>query len=219
MTTNSTSNSRQDDGDRTAIRGRILEAAFMAFTKNGYTASSTLAIATEARVSKRELYALVGNKQEMLIACIRERAKRLQAPADLPVPRERETLARVLTSFGAQLVREISHPAVVAMFRLAIAEAIHAPEVAKTLDSIGRETMRTALRKIITGARASGLLTGRPAELTEQFGALLLSDLMIRLLLGVAPPLQPRDITKRANNATEAFLRLNSPSVETTTHR
>src|SRR5690242_13678816 len=79
-------------------RARILEAAFAAFMENGYAATSTLAIATRARVSKRELYALVGNKQEMLRAAIRNRAQRLQAPADLPVPHDRETLAQVLTA-------------------------------------------------------------------------------------------------------------------------
>jgi len=36
----------------------------------------------------------------MLVACISERAKRLQVPADLPVPDDRETLAELLTSFG-----------------------------------------------------------------------------------------------------------------------
>jgi hypothetical protein len=34
----------------------------------------------------------------MLIACISERAKRLDVPADLPVLRDRETLAQVLAS-------------------------------------------------------------------------------------------------------------------------
>ena len=74
---------RQDDGVEAAVHGRILDAAFTAFMKDGYTRTSTLEIATRARVSKRELYAVVGNKQEMLIACIRERARRLQVPADI----------------------------------------------------------------------------------------------------------------------------------------
>jgi hypothetical protein len=78
-------------------------------------------------VSKRELYALVGNKQKMLIAAIGERAKRLQAPADMPMLRDRATLAQVLTAFGTQVMREVSDPTVVAVFRLAIAEAIQAP--------------------------------------------------------------------------------------------
>src|SRR5277367_3735543 len=72
-------------------RARIVDAAFAAFMKRGYAATSTLEIATGARVSKRELYALVGNKQEMLVACITARAGRLQVPADLPVPQDRET--------------------------------------------------------------------------------------------------------------------------------
>ena len=74
MTTASTSKRRQEGGDETAVRERILEVAFAAFMKSGYATSSTLEIATRARVSKRELYALVGNKQQMLIAAIGERA-------------------------------------------------------------------------------------------------------------------------------------------------
>ncbi len=202
---------RRKDDDETTLRGRILEAAFAAFMKHGYAATSTLEIATRARVSKRELYATVGNKLEMLIACISERAGRLRVPADLPAPRDRETLARVLTSFGTQLVREISDPVVTAVFRLAIAEAVHAPAVARALDSIGREASRAALRKVMAQAQASGLLKGRAAELAEQFSGLLWGSLMISLLLGVAERPNPREIAGRARDATAAFLRLHPP--------
>ena len=199
---------RQKDGDETAVRKRILEAAFAAFRKSGYAAASTLEIATRARVSKRELYALVGNKQEMLIACISQRAKRLDVPADLPALHDRETLEQVLTSFGTKFVREISDPTVIAVFRLAIAEAVQAPEVARALNSIGREASRAALRKIMAQAQRSGLLTGRPAELAEQFAGLLWRDLMVSLLLGVAERPNPREIAGRARDAAAAFLQL-----------
>jgi AcrR family transcriptional regulator len=211
MATAAMSKRRQEGGDETAVRGRILEAAFAAFTKSGYAAASTLEIATRARVSKRELYALVGNKQEMLIACIGERARRLQVPEDLPVPRDRATFAHVLASFGTQLVREISDPTVIAVFRLAIAEAVHAPAVARALESVGRETSRAALRKIMAQAQASGLLKGSPAEFVEQFGGLLWGNLMISLLLGVAERPNPREIAGRARNAAAAFLQLHLP--------
>ena len=208
MATASMSKRRQEGGDETAVRERILEAAFAAFMKSGYATTSTLAIATRARVSKRELYALVGNKQEILIACITERAKRLDVPADLPVLRDRETLAQVLTSFGTKLVREISDPTVIAVFRLAIAEVVQAPEVARVLNSIGRERSRAALRKIMARAQASGLLTGRPAELAEHFAGLLWGHLMVSLLLGVAGRPNPCEIAGRARDAADAFLRL-----------
>ncbi len=101
-----------------------------------------------------------------------------------------------------------SDPTVVAVFRLAIAEAIHAPEVARALDSIGREATRVALRKIMGDAAVSGLLTGRPAELAKQFGALLWGDLMVSLLLGVRSQPTPREAARRATDAARAFLEL-----------
>jgi AcrR family transcriptional regulator len=208
---------RRDGDADSAVRGRILDAAFASFMKHGYASSSTLEIATRARVSKRELYALVGNKHEMLVACIGARARRLQIHADLPVPSDRESLQRVLASLGTQLLRETTEPTVVAVFRLAIAEAVNAPEVAQTLDSIGRETSRAALRQIMTQALTSGMLHGRAAELAEEFAVLLWGNLMISLLLGVAERPNSRDIAARARAAAAAFLQLHPLSGNTAT--
>jgi len=211
MTRAAASKRRQKSTEEIAVRKRILEAAFEAFMKSGYAAASTLEIANRARVSKRELYSLVGNKQQMLIACIGERStRRLTVPAALPVPHDRETLGQVLAAFGAQLLREVSDPIVIAVFRLAIAEVAQAPEVARTLDAIGRETTRAALRQIMSQAQESGLLEGRPAELAEQFLGLLWRDLLVGLLLGVTERPAPREIAARARNATAAFLRIHS---------
>jgi AcrR family transcriptional regulator len=211
MTRLSPSRQRQEDLDATDARERILDAAFTAFMKSGYASTSTLEIATRARVSKRELYAVVGNKQEILIACIRARATRLKVPADMPVPHDRATLAQVLASFATQLLREITDPTVIAVFRLAIADAVRAPEVAQALDSIGREASRAALRQIMSQAQESGLLEGRPAELAERFSGLLWGNLMISLLLGVAERPSSREVATRARDATAAFLHLHSP--------
>ena len=195
-----------------AVRERILEAAFAAFVRKGYAGASTAEIAAEARVSKRELYALVGNKREMLLAGLRERAARLELPADLPVPHDRESLAQVLTTFGAQLLREVSDPVVVAMFRLAIAEAVREPEVAELLDSVGRATARAALRKLMAGARTAGLLAGSPEKLADQFRELLLGDVMVGLLLGVAERPSPRASSARARAAVETFMQVHGGS-------
>lgn len=209
----------EEGDDANSARDRILDAAFAAFTQHGYAATSTLDIATRARVSKRELYALVGNKQALLVACITARAKRLQLPADLPEPHDRDTLEQVLTSFGKQILREVTDPAVVAVFRLAIAEAVRAPEVARAVDSVGRETVRAALRQMISRARASRLLEGDVTELAEQFAALLWGNLMVNLLLGVSEQPNPREIAARARDATATFLKLHPSQVGTTKPR
>jgi len=208
MPTAATPDRRGEAAGETPVRQRILSAAFSAFTEAGYAETSTLEIARRARVSKRELYAVVGNKQEMLVACIRERAERLQAPADLPEPRDRDTLERALVAFGTQLLRETTNPTVIAVFRLAIGEAVRAPEVARALHSLGRQTSRAALTAIMTQAQSHGLLSGRPPEMAEQFAGLLWGDLMISLLLRIVDTPTPRETTRRARSAATAFLRL-----------
>jgi AcrR family transcriptional regulator len=199
---------RAEQAGETAVRERILDAAFSAFMERGFAETSTLEIATRARVSKRELYALFGSKQEMLAACIRARASRLQLPADLPAPRDRETLARTLAAFGARLLREIGDPAVIGVFRLAIAEAVRAPEVAQALNALGVEPSRAALRQIMDRARSAGLVRGEPAEMAEQFAGLLWGNLMTSLLLQIAGRPTARETERRADEATAAFLRL-----------
>jgi AcrR family transcriptional regulator len=176
--------------------------------QHGYAASSTLEIASRAQVSKRELYSLVGNKQQMLVACIRARATRLRIPDDLPTPKDREMLAHILVTLGARLLREITDPIVIAVFRLAIAEATHAPEVAQALDSIGRAASRNALQQVMAQAAASGLLDGAPVVLAERYGGLLWGTLMVSLLLGVVDRPSSGEIDTRARDATAAFLQL-----------
>ncbi len=193
--------------DEAPIRQRILEAAFSAFMERGFAETSTLAIATRARASKRELYAQFGSKQEILAACIAARAKRLRMPADWPDLRDRETLARVMTAFGTNLLREISDPTVIAVFRLAIAEAVRAPEVASALNDVGIAASRDALRELMTRARAARLVSGEPAEMAEHFVGLLWGSQMVNLLLRAVDRPAPREIARRAEAAVAAFLR------------
>jgi AcrR family transcriptional regulator len=167
-----------------------------------------LEIATRARVSKRELYALFGNKEAMLVACITERARRLKAPADLPELRDRETLSKVLTAFGTNLLTETTDPVVVAVFRLAISESVHAPKVAQALDSMARKPTRDSLRAIMANARSAGLLVGHPDAMTEKFLGLLSGDLMTALLLQVADRPSAGEIARRASEAARALLQL-----------
>jgi AcrR family transcriptional regulator len=167
-----------------------------------------LEIATRAKVSKRDLYANFPSKQAILLACITSRAARMRLPPNLPAPHSREMLVATLTSFGATVVREVSHPHVVAMFRLAIAEAEHSPEVAQTLNE-SRSVNRGAIAKLLGMAQAAGILgDGDQEQMMERFFALLWGDLMLSRLLGAAKAPKPADIEKRARAAAEALLKL-----------
>ena len=188
------------------VRRRIMEAAFSAFTERGFAETSTLEIATRARASKRELYAEFGSKQDMLVACIRERAERLKLPVDLPDISDRANLERALVAFGTRLLREVSDPTVVAVFRLAISEAFRAPEVAQVLNDVAFATSRGALREIMHRATAAGLVDGDPAAAAEQFFGLLWGSQLLGLLLNISERPSAREIAARAEKAASALL-------------
>jgi AcrR family transcriptional regulator len=199
---------REEAAGETEARKRILGAALSAFMEAGYAQTSTLEIATRARVSKRELYALFGNKEAMLVACITERAQRLKAPSDLPELRDREILGKVLTAFGTTLLTETTDPVVVAVFRLAISEAPHAPKDAQALETIARKPTREALQIIMANAKSAGLLAGDPDTMSEKFMGLLWGDLMTGLLLQVTDRPSAAEIVRRARDTTAAFLQI-----------
>ena len=194
------------------MRARILRAAFKAFTENGYAETSTLQIATLAKVSKRDLYAIFANKQAMLVSCIKTRLEKMRMPAGVLPPVTREALASTLTTFGKLLLTETFHPAVVAMFRLAIAEAERSPEVARAIDD-GRRAARRTVSELVAHAQSLGYLTpDDPSTMADRFLALLREDLMMSLLLGVVTPPGPAKIEARAADATRAFLKIYSAS-------
>ncbi len=196
-------------GSPKPVRERIMHAAMEAFIELGYAEASTLEIATRARVSKRELYALFGSKQAILAACIADRVQGMQIAPKLPRARSREALASVLIELGAGVLREVSDPVVVTVFRLAISEAHRAPEVAQTLEK-GRQTVRSVVEAIFAQAQSDGLLgPGDPACSSAQFLALLWGDLMVSVLLRVRETPGPTEIERRARNAAADFLRLN----------
>jgi len=186
---------------------RILRAAFKSFTRNGYADTSTLDIATGARVSKRELYTVFGSKQAILVACIESRASRLRQAADFAEPRDRPMLESLLRRFGEAMLRELSHPTVVAMVRLAVAEAERSPEIARSIDRMGMQTNRRALVELFAKAQAGGLIG--PVDqgiLVTHFMGLLWGNLMFGMLLRVASAPKDEEIAARAERAARAFL-------------
>jgi AcrR family transcriptional regulator len=148
--------SAQKHGDE-SVRARILAAAMGTFLEHGFAAATTLEIATRAKVSKRELYAVVGNKQEMLAACIAGRGRRMRLPEGFPSPTDTASLRSALRQYGTTLLRERTDPTVLAVFRLAISESKRSPGIARSLESQGREPAREALRSLLQSARGRRL--------------------------------------------------------------
>jgi AcrR family transcriptional regulator len=190
-------------------RARILEAAFKAFMQGGFAQTSTLAIASAANVSKRELYAQFASKSALLGACINARAERMRRPLRPAALTDRAALARALISFGAAVLYEASDPAAIGVFRLAITEATRSPHVARMLNQAGRETNHAVLAGLLEQAQSLHLVArGAPRELAARFLALLWGDLLLQLLLRQAKRPTRAEAGQRARLATQDFLKL-----------
>jgi len=192
------------------IRERILDAAFGIVLERGYAGASTLEIATRAKVSKRELYALFGSKRGLLAAGIKERTDRMSIPLEFPDITSRAALSRALTSYAIALLAGLTDPPVLALYRLAIGEAARAPELAATLNTEGHDASGRAFAEFLHKAQARGLLDNAetPEELGGQFVSLALRDMLVRQLLLAAERPAPGEIEYRAQKATDLFLRL-----------
>jgi len=190
-------------------RESILNAAFCVIMERGYERASTLDIATRAKVSKRELYALFQSKQDIFTECIAARAERMRRPLALPAPQDRATFLAVLTGFASTFLRELGSPAVIAVYRLAALEAERSPQVAQALETAGREANRAALIELLKSAQSCGFVgQGDPSAMATEFFSLLVGDLLVRLILRVTDPPSAKEIDRRVRVAADALMRL-----------
>src|SRR5436190_21427917 len=104
-------------------RRALLIAAVGVLMEKGYARASTLEIATRAKVSKRELYAEFGSKRGILEALIDSASTEMQVPLAPAEIGDRHALAAALTAYGVTALSTLSNPYLLAMYRLAIAEA------------------------------------------------------------------------------------------------
>jgi AcrR family transcriptional regulator len=189
-------------------RTRILHAAIDVFMEHGFAAATTLEIATRAKVSKRELYALVGNKEQMLAACVAGRGQRMRLPADYPAPTDMASLRQALRQYGATLLGELMDPGVIGVFRLGISEWKRSPGVAASINAQGRKPARDSLESLLKSARAAKLLSGDDlATMVVHYQGLLWGD-VVWILLGTDRVPGAKEIRQKADEAARAFLAL-----------
>ena len=191
----------------TPRRTAIVAAAIAVLMERGYAGASTLEIARRAKVSKRELYAEFGSKSGILEALIEATSAETRAPLTTAQVVDRDSLADALIAYGSSALTELTSPPVVAITRLAAAEAGRSADLGKILDQRGREPNRRALIDLVAKAQAADVLRAGDAEMMAgQFFALLMGDVQMRLVLGVAKRPSSREIRQRAERAAQAVL-------------
>ncbi len=164
--------SPQREAQALATRTSILDAALRLFTASGYVATTIQAVADEAGVAVQTVYAVFGNKRELLRnlleAAVRGDARAepasemaaFQAIADEPDPRRR---AELDAAFTTQISRRVAP-----IMRLLREAAASDPEFATTAKQI------TAQRRSDMTAAVDALVgpDGPPMDVEDAVGTL-----------------------------------------------
>lgn len=186
-------------------RSAILAAAAEQFRVHGYETASMDAIAALAEVSKRTVYNHFASKEELFAETVMQMFESSAGQLELGYRPDR-SLREQLVELMTLKIRTLADPEFIALARVAIGEAIHAPE--RTLPVIARLGEREeGVTAWIRAAQADGKL--KPGD--PSFAATLLQGQIKtfafwpQIAMGAAP-LSPEQQERVIDAAVSMFL-------------
>jgi len=168
--------------------GAILEAATHVFLERGFEKATMTEIVTRSGGSKSLIYEQFGGKTGLFRAMMEQRCAGMMAPLDQIVqssgsPRE------TLTGFAHGFVAALSHPEVVGLQRVAVAEGNRNPDVAKSYFAYGHDVAYDRLTDYLAGVNMGGADKTTLRRLAVMFFAMIQGDSIERLVVGATDSL------------------------------
>ena len=184
----------------------IVDVATEAFLRDGYAATSIEAVAKQARVGKRTLYARFPDK-EALFRTVLERlmARWLATPDIWPDPAP-DQIEPALVHLAERMLAVALEPEALALHRLLIAEAGRFPHIPVMLLSSGAGAGVSLIAALLAREVAAGHLPPiDPAFAAEQFMTIVISGPR-RRALGLGPPFAQAELSRWVRQAVALFL-------------
>jgi AcrR family transcriptional regulator len=189
-------------------RELLIEAAEQIFLELGYSAASMDDIARLAGMSKKTLYRLFETKESLFAAVIAARRASLNATIDAVNCPDIETASEVLRRYLGAIARFVLAPRQAALYRLVIAEAQRAPELAQAFYCAGPNKARTPLTEWFELQNHRGILrVPDPQSAASMLFSMVIGDLQMRLLIGEIRATDDNAIDRRVECAVEFFLK------------
>jgi len=181
-----------------AKREQILAGARLVFLRDGFAAASTDAIAAEAKVSKRTLYAYYPSKEELFADVMRgltidnPQTRALESIEKMSPGSEGE-LRRDLLELATKIVAAMMQPDYLALFRTTIADTHRFPQLGGLFRASVPERAMRSFATFIEKGRVRGVVgpevDGDTAA--RMFVGPLLTYAVLNGLLNEGPPRQP----------------------------
>jgi TetR/AcrR family transcriptional regulator, mexJK operon transcriptional repressor len=181
-----------------AKREQILAGAQRAFLRDGFAATSTDAIAAEARVSKRTLYSYYPGKEELFADVMRgltlenPQTRALESIEEMS-PGSEEELRRELLELAQKIVATMMQPDYLALLRTTIADTHRFPQLGGIFRATVPERAMRSFAVFIEKSRKRGVVgTGVDGDTAARmFVGPLLTYAVLDGLLTEGPPRPP----------------------------
>ena len=167
-------------------RQDILKAALLEFDARGFRETSMDRIAQTAQVSKRTVYNHFASKDALFGAITAELSERVQRVTDYRYDPTRPT-DQQLRSIGEQMLDMLAAPSFVSLAKVALAEMLRSPDLAKNTYQLFRER-QSGLAAWLAAASADGqIAVADPVWAADQFFGLIKSFAFWPQILGGQP--------------------------------
>jgi AcrR family transcriptional regulator len=151
----------------------VREAALNLFLEHGYEGTSLDAIARAARTTKVSLYTRFDDKESLFVSVVRWATGRPDWPVREPPAPSLDDLEGALRSIADAAVRRTTHPDMVKLTRLAVAQAPRFPELAEAAN-VASWPRKQLLVDLLERHAATGVIVAdQPEILAEHFFGLV----------------------------------------------
>lgn len=193
-------------------RDRVLRAATVAFTLDGYRASIDR-IAQRAGVAKQTVYSHFPSKEELFKEVVRELTTRILVQLEGGERMREDDVRAGLLRFALAFRSRVLHADGIAMFRTLAAEIPRFPALARAIYAGGPGETARGLARYLEKAMAAGQLRrDDPKFAAEVLLGMLVGHDRVKRLFGVAR-YNARSDTRRAARIVDSFLRMYSQEV------
>ncbi len=181
-----------------AKRDQILDGGRRVFLRDGFAGASTDAIAAEAGVSKRTLYAYYPSKEDLFVDILRKltlenpQIRALESMEEMS-PENRKEFRRDLLELAHKIVTTIMQPDYLALLRTTIADTHRFPQLGGLFRATVPERAMGGFTAFIERARGQGMVSNEVSgdAATRMFVGSLLTYAVLNGLLVEGPPQPP----------------------------
>jgi AcrR family transcriptional regulator len=202
-----------DANEATDRRNAMLKTARELFVEKGFQATSLDMIIARTGGSRRNIYTFFGDKEGLMEAVVQQLIQDVLSrfetlpPVSAP-PRE------WLTSMGEVMLRTLTDPEMVSIFRQFIAVAGERPDLGKDAWSRGPAALHEIVAAYLTHQTSVGTLTVKhPKQAACIFVGMVKGDSQLRALMAGTPLLKQEDSDAQVRLAVDIFLAGTEPKI------